>query len=54
MLTAPLTVLNIRCPSVLTATFIVLNIRRPSMVYGKTTDVHLMFKMKKRPVNINY
>jgi hypothetical protein len=39
MLTAPLTVLKIRCSPV---------------VYVKTTDGHLMFKTVRGAVNINY
>jgi hypothetical protein len=47
MLTAPLTVLNMRCPSVVYG-------NSPSHSFKNNTDGHLMSKAVKGAVNINY
>jgi hypothetical protein len=51
MLTAPLTIVNIRCLSVVYVNYplIVLNISCPSV-----NDVNLMLKTVRVPVSINY
>jgi hypothetical protein len=52
MLTATLTVLNIRCSSVVYVNSYSHSFK--NMVFTYTTDEHLMFKTVRGTVNINY